>query len=257
MVCTVLFPILSCAWLIPAWAQEGTTDQAAQGPTATVSTDFLSQYIFRGVANTANGAVMQPSLTLGYQGISVNIWGNADLSTKTDGRQKWTETDVTASYTREVIKDFSLTAGMTHYFLPTANFDATEIFGGGSYNFPWLTVGFTAYREVSYYPGWWFELDFSKSIPLPYYGMSLDLAASFGYLILDNDNNALNQTFSDPGAGQILVDLKIPIGKIFSISPKVGVSFPLSTAESHYLEASSVDNQDTHVFGGVNITAAW
>ena len=257
VVCTVLFHLACFAWLIPAWAEDEKAAEAPSGPTASVSTDFLSQYIFRGVANTSNGAVLEPSFTLGYQGISLNIWGNADLSPRAERSPKWTETDITLSYTREVIKNFSLTGGAVQYFLPTANFDATEVFGGGSYAFPWLTVAFTTYREFTHYPGWWFQLDFTKSVPLPYYGMSLELAATFGYLILDNNNNALNNTFSDFEGGQVLAALKIPMGKYFTVSPKVGVAFPLSTDGSHYIAASSADNQDTHVFGGLNLTASW
>ena len=252
----VLFFVVSFAWLTPARADEEKPAEAANdGPTATLSADILSQYIFRGVANTADGAVFEPALTLGYQGFALNIWGNADLHTQGEGRQRWTETDVTFSYTREVVKNFSLTGGLVQYFI--ANNNATEVFGGGSYAFPWLTVGIVTYKEFTYYPGWWFELDLSKSVPLPYYGMSLELAASFGYLVLNNDNNALNQTFSDLGSGQVLAALKIPLGKIFTISPKVGVAFPLSDAGSRYLMASSVDSQDTHVFGGVNLSASW
>ena len=257
VVCTVLFHLACFAWLIPAWAEDEKAAEAPSGPTASVSTDFLSQYIFRGVANTSNGAVLEPSLTLGYQGLSLNIWGNADLSPRAERSPKWTETDITLSYTREVIKNFSLTGGAVQYFLPTANFDATEVFGGGSYVFPWLTVAFTTYREFTHYPGWWFQLDFTKSVPLPCYGMSLELAATFGYLILDNNNNALNNTFSDFEGGQVLAALKIPMGKYFTVSPKVGVAFPLSTDGSHYIAASSADNQDTHVFGGLNLTASW
>lgn len=257
IVCMVLLHLACGAWLIPAYADEEKAQEAPAGLSTTVSADFLSQYIFRGVANTASGAVAQPSLTFAYQGISLNVWGNGDLSSRAEGKPSWTETDVTLSYSREVIKNFTLTAGGIHYFLPTVPKDATEVFGGGSYAFPWLTVGFTTYREVTWYPGWWFELDLSRSFPLPYYGMSIDLSASFGYLILDNGNNALNQTFSDLDAGWIMADLKIPLGKVFSIAPKVGFSFPLSTAGSHYLSASSVDSQDTHVFGGINLTASW
>jgi uncharacterized protein (TIGR02001 family) len=256
VVCTVLFHLACFASLMPAWAQEEKAAEPNTGLTATVSTDLLSQYIFRGVAMTSNGAVLQPALTLGYQGIALNIWGNADMSTA-EGKQKWTETDITLSYTREVIKNFSLTGGVTQYFLLTSPRDAMEVFGGGSYAFPWFTVAFTTYKEFTYYPGWWFQLDFSKSVPLPYYGMSLELAATFGYLILDNNNNALNQTFSDFEGGQVLAGLKIPLGKYLTVTPKVGLAFPLTDAGSHYIAASSVDAQDTHVFGGVNLTASF
>lgn len=41
--------------------------------------DFVSDYIWRG-ADQNSGFSVQPSLTLGYAGFSINIWGSQTLS---------------------------------------------------------------------------------------------------------------------------------------------------------------------------------
>lgn len=251
------------AGLVPARAAE----EAPPALTATVQTDVLSQYIFRGVANSKDAAVFQPSLTLGYQGVSLNIWGNVDLHDSINSnrsRIRWNETDVTLSYTRELFTNFSALVGATHYFLPNGFFgDSTEFFFGGAYTFPWLTVTLTTYREFQNYPGWYIQLDFAKSIPLPYYNMSLELDANFGYMILNSDKYVVRLDpltigdYSDFHAGQVSAALRIPFGKYFSVAPKIGLAFPLSTAASRYIEANSLDTQDVHVYGGMNLTVAF
>lgn len=41
--------------------------------------DFVSDYIWRG-ADQNSGFSVQPSLTLGYAGFSINVWGSQTLS---------------------------------------------------------------------------------------------------------------------------------------------------------------------------------
>jgi hypothetical protein len=110
----------------------------------------------------------------------------------------------------------------------------------------------------------WLQLDITKSIPVDclYKGAVVDLGASFGYLNLLNSDNILHPTgetgdFSGFDTCQLTADVKFPCGKYLTISPKVGVWFPLTSAASDYLEANSLDSNSTHFYGGVNLTAAF
>ncbi len=89
----------------------------ASAPTFSLSTGILNQYIFRGVANSDSSAVIEPSFTASWEGFSANIWGNVDTSRNSDnpflpmpafetGNAKWSETDVTFSYTKNLTKNF-------------------------------------------------------------------------------------------------------------------------------------------------------
>ena len=258
IVLSVLLLFVGC-FAVPAVKAE---EQKEDKPTATIGADILSQYIFRGYALSRDSAVIQPSVTVGYKGFSLNIWGNFDTDDAM-ARQgsNWNETDVTFSYTHELFKNFNATVGTVYYGIEGP--DSFEVFGGVSYAFPWVTVGLTAYREVAHFPGWYVQLDVSHTFTLPWYGMTFDLGGSFGYATLEHKDNVLSITngafntgsYSALHAGQILGALHIPVCKYFTVSPKVGVAFPLSDLASHRIAAGSWDTQDTHVFGGVNLSA--
>ena len=58
--------------------------------------DFVSDYIWRG-ADQQSGCSVQPSLTLGYVGFSLNIWGSQSLTKWEEGGAK--EWDINLGYT--------------------------------------------------------------------------------------------------------------------------------------------------------------
>ncbi len=277
-ICTILFCFVFLFAALPAGAaeEEKAPESSASKPTATVSADILSQYVFRGLSVSKDSAVIQPSLAASYEGFAVSIWGNLDTRQRTnnpllavpvgfvknDSQGRWNETDITLSYTREIFKNFSVTGGNVYYSLSYARFDTNELFGGFSYAFPWVTVGFTTYKEVSHTPGWWMQLDITKSIPLPCHDMSLDLGASFGYMIMNDDDTTLNQlgtlgSYSEFHSGTLTAALKIPVTKYLTVAPKFGVSFPLTGASSDFIKANSWDSQDVHPYGGINLTATF
>ena len=281
LVCMVLFLTVSFPFMAAlAEDQKAPDDQKAPEPpkpSATLSTDILSQYIFRGAAQSKDSAVIQPSFTASYAGLSVNVWGNLDTARNSNnpnlvlpsgqaGNAKWSETDLTVSYTKELCKDFSVLIGNVYYSLqvPLSNFDQDEVFGGVSYNFPWFTSAFTAYGEVTHTVDVWFQLDLTKSIPVDCLckGATLDFGASFGYLVLLHDNNVLDLAgttgnYSDFHTAQLTADVKFPVGKYVTVSPKIGVWLPLTANASDYLEANSLDSNSTHVYGGINLSATF
>ena len=251
----------------PALAQETTpAAPAAPAPAAdeklgfTASVDFLNQYVFRGIASSADSMVIQPSLTYTWKGFSINVWGNLDTDQKFFDRDeaKWNETDLTISYSREVYKNLTLNGGFVRYFFHNVDYDALEIFAGASYALPFqITTAFTLYRELTDYPGWWFQFDITKNFPLPCYGMSFDLGASMGYMILEQHSPTIAADYSEWHSATITGALHIPVGKYITISPKGGIAFPLTNAASDAIKAGSWDGDDVHPFGGVNITAAF
>lgn len=234
-------------------------------PQFDLSVDILSQYIFRGIAFSKDSAVIQPSMTASYRGFSVNIWGNLDTREakgfgEGNGGANWNETDFTASYSHELYKGLQGTAGVVYYAI--VGDDSCEIFAGLSYDLPWLTVGFTAYREVSHYPGWWLQLELSRNLALPWYGMSLDLGANFGYQTLEDDDTLLDKSgtegdYSAFTAAEFSAALNIPLGKYVTVSPKIGFTTPLSDAAAARIEASSWDGKENHIFGGLQISASF
>ena len=241
-------------------------------PTFSGYTDVLSQYVWRGFALSQDSAVIEPSMTVGYKGFSINIWGNFDTDSKYKNNPsvgaKWNETDFTAAYSREIYGGLSGTVGCIYYAYGLdstlqANVpDSVEIYGGLSYALPWLNVGVIGYREVSHNPGWTIQFDLSRNFKLPWYGMSTDLGLSFFYInSLDNssypDPTNPEQAFSGFMSGQGLVALNIPVWKFVTVSPRIGYAFPLSPSGSQEISLLSWDSKDWHVFGGLRISAAF
>ncbi len=135
----------------------------------------LSQYIFRGYELSKDSLVIQPSLTVGYQGFEANLWGNLDTNDKFTKANKanWNETDLTLSYTRE-FGPVKLTGGYIYYALDGVE-DSQELFlkiGGNFLLSPTLSI----YREIANYPGWYLNLGISHSFNLTK-EITLDLGA--------------------------------------------------------------------------------
>lgn len=91
----VLFGAFLCVCPSPVKAQHEFTVSG--------KADFVSDYIWRG-ADQNSGFSIQPSLTLGYAGFSLNIWGSQSLTKWTDGGAK--EFDINLGYS---IHNFSVT----------------------------------------------------------------------------------------------------------------------------------------------------
>lgn len=258
----VLSLVIICSASVKA---EGEEDK----PTASLYTDVLSKYVWRGYALSNESVVLQPSMTAVYKGFSLNLWGNFDTdahpptgSSASQGAA-WNETDLTFSYAREIYGGLSGSVGGIYYALDSAD-DSFEVFAGLSYTFPWLTLGVTGYREASHYPGWWIQFDASRNFKLPWYDMSTDLGMTFIYQ--NSEDNAYPADPNDPDnteafsgflSGQIFAALNIPVWKFITVSPRIGFAFPLSHKAKEEITFISWDQEANHVFGGIRIAAAF
>jgi hypothetical protein len=231
-------------------------------PAVNVSTDFLSQYVWRGVALSNKSLVIQPSITVSYKGFSANVWGNFDTDENNEfrphGRANWNETDLTISYSHKIYKLLSATMGGIYYALDNAN-DSLEVFGGLTADLPWLTAKATVYREVLHYPGWWFQFDVFRSFHLPWYETSLDLGAGLIFQVSD-DAGAYpapgdpQHAFAGPLSGYLSAALNIPVHKYITVTPKFGYWFPLGNKASDAIQGLSWDKKSNHVYGGLSIS---
>ena len=161
--------------------------EEAEKPTAGVDLGVFSQYIWRGEALSKNSLVIQPSVTLGYKGVSLNVWGNLDTDSKPWNGAKYNETDITLSYAK-TIGITKLTGGYIYYALdetPTAR-DTQEIFGSVGLNVL-LSPTLTVYRDISAFPGWYINLGVSHSIEIVD-KITFDLAGSAGYYYSDSNS---------------------------------------------------------------------
>lgn len=282
--------ILSVALLlsgIRGWALEEDTGKKAEAvaqpkeapapapkeekPSFSADLGFFSQYVWRGFGLSNNSVVVEPSLTAGYRGFSVNVWGNLDTkyddgNPLTNDGKAWTETDYTLAYERK-FGHITTGVGYIYYALtpPTTppTLDSEELYmsvGADILLAPTLTV----YREIAHYPGWYLRLGISHSFALPN-SWSLDLGASAGYYAYDDNamveiddlGNPTTKTYRNFHDGTVSAGLTIPVGKYFTIAPTLSYSFPLSNAAKNFIAAQSLDGHSDHLYGGVNFSMAF
>lgn len=265
----ISIPLYALAEEKPLAPGEGTTVAEAdkedvEGPTASADVAFLSKYIWRGYEFSKDSLVIQPSVTVGYKGFSLNVWGNLDTDTYSGpnkGESKWNETDMTVAYETS-FGPVGVGVGYIYYALDSAE-DTQEFYlsvGGDVLLAPTLTV----YRDVDEYHGWYFNLGISHSFDLPH-EITLDLAGSVAYYISDNDGivdydhnlNATTSRFKNFQDGLVSVGLTIPFLKYFTATPMIAYSFPLGNAADKMLKATSLSNSAAHFFGGVTLSIAF
>lgn len=123
----------------------GTTAFAQDKIEATIGADFVNQYVWRGqdLGNTA----VQPTLGIGYKGLSLSAWGNYGLTDPNDTK----EMDLSLSYTTGGfnigITDYWFNAGLdpeSRYFRYDAHstnhvFEANIGYDFGVASLQWFT----------------------------------------------------------------------------------------------------------------------
>lgn len=240
-------------------------------PWAEVSVDILSQYIWRGYALSRDSAVLEPSITIGYKGFAVNIWGNFDTDQQNpffplkDGA-KWNETDLTLSYSREVysgaaIKSITLNVGTIYYVLDGVD-DSWELFGGLATDINYFTLAVTAYREASHYPGWWLQVGLGRSLAMPFADATLNLGHDVIFQFSEDnaaypDPDDPDQAFEGPLAGHLYVSMDFPVHKYITLSPKVGFWYALGGDATGVIRGLSWDGEQNHIYGGLNLAFAF
>jgi hypothetical protein len=220
----------------------------AERPTADGSVGLYSKYVWRGFELSRDSLVIQPSVTVGYKGFSVNFWSNLDtdlheeLRTDDGSRFNLNETDITLAYERSVgLAVFS--AGYIYYDLDGA-IDAQELFlriGLDTLLSPSLTV----YREFAHAPAWYINFGISRSVPL-ISDIALDLGASAGYLD-DNESGRFHD-------GLLSAAITYPITEYMAVTPELYYSFALSNKAKELIREASVSGDDNFIYGGVSVS---
>ena len=128
-----------------------------------LTNDFFSKYIWRG-QNVDDKSVLQPTLSARAYGFTGSIWGNIDLTdrsqTAPDNAWEFSEFDYTLDYTATVpgADWLNFSVGAIYYRFPNTVFaPTTEIYGGLSLNGAPLSPSFKWYRDVAEIKGSYFQ----------------------------------------------------------------------------------------------------
>ena len=127
----LLIGVVACLYPLQVSAQDKLSVHA--------KADFVSDYVWRG-ADQQSGCSVQPSLTLGYAGFSLNVWGSQSLTKWEEGGSK--EWDINLGYTYR-----NLTATLSDYWWsginqPYGHYKNSHYFEG----YIWLTASAILFR---------------------------------------------------------------------------------------------------------------
>jgi hypothetical protein len=233
----VLSVLILFASAFPAPAEE-------KKPTGDLTVSALNQYIWRGYELSRNSMVIQPSMTIGYNGFSANFWGNLDTKPYSPADRSytgtWNETDFTLSYAK-TLGLFNIGGSYAYYSLASMNKDAAdrndsqELAATVSLN-TLLSPSLTVYKEIDHYRNWYFLLGISHVVEFNKM-ISLKLAASASYLLstdadtypkFDSNATATTDKFNNFHDGSVSASLPIKATDRITITPTLSYLFPLT-----------------------------
>ncbi len=246
-------------------------------PTGDVSLAVLSKYYSKGAELSRSSAVIQPSMTIGYNGFTANLWGSLDTSpyqtpANMTRKNTWSETDITLSYSK-TLGMVNLGAGYSYYAYnppydgaarPDDQQEVNATVGLNLLLNPTLTV----YKMFDKGRRWYIQMgvshvfEFNKVV-------SLKVAGTGGYLIGGDagsaseakfDDNA-NQTTDKYNAfldGVLTASLPVKVTDRITITPTASYAFPLGTGAKNYIQGNgmetvtkSTDRASSFFFGGL------
>lgn len=218
-----------------------------------VDLSYMSMYVWRG-AVFAEDAVFQPSLSGGMGSLSVNLWGNMDLTDENGTTRQFNEWDYTVDYSTS-FDMIGVSVGMIGYTFPNFGGHTNEMYIGASYDIigaPSITV----YKDLEATEGVYASLSGGYSVPVADI-TAIDLGAAIGFG--DSNNNQALYGSGDSGAGlsDLLVGVSATFGinDMFSVTPSVNISSILDSDGADAYDAA--DLEATNVFFGLTASAAF
>jgi hypothetical protein len=206
-------------------------------------------------------------MTVGYKGLSMNLWGNLDTDqyydAAGDDEYNWNETDLTLCYGKE-FGILSTEAGYLYYDLDGIP-DTQEVYLGFGLD-TLLSPNLKIYRNIAGDSSWYFLLGISHAIEI-HENVSLELSGSVSYLLsededdyyeVDDSGAPTGDEFENFHDGVISASLPITFTKYITITPTVSYCFPLSDDASDEMEFRSQRGEDDNfVYGGVILSMAF
>jgi len=157
------------AVLVAAGALLGVTPgvQAGEKITLETSVDWVSHYVWRGMLFT-DDPVLQPSVTVSMGALSLNVWGNVDVTDVNEvdnDDYRLQEIDYSLSYAMSPMEGIDLEAGFLWYTY--SSWESTgEVYGSVTFPCVLLSPSLTAYYDVNEADGWYLNAGVKHSFAM-------------------------------------------------------------------------------------------
>lgn len=214
--------------------------------------DVMSRYVWRGQLIT-DDPVIQPSLTLGFGPVSLNVWGSIDATdiNESDVDDDWRmqEVDYTASGAFSPMAGLDLEGAVIYYTFAGAD-GTSEVYGSLSLSALPLTPTLTVYRDFDELQALYASLGVSHSFVLTE-KLSLDLGASIAWA--DEDYHEGYIGIAQDGFS----DISVSVGLSYAVNDNT--SLFLSLAFADFVDGDISDGADSTYgdsdifFGGVGL----
>jgi hypothetical protein len=218
--------IVSLLALIAGFAEE----TAAAGPVE-VSADasVMSSYVWRGRVLT-DDPVLQPSLTAGFMGVSLNIWGNMDLTEYKDRRYSPSEIDYTLTCSLNLpLVEVSVGAVVYTYPGVSGEDPTTELILGLESSLPG-NPSLTVFQDVDKAEGTYILAGASQTVPLGALpGIDVSFSLGWGSAMHNRyiyDIAGMHGAFTDAA---VTVGLPLKLSETLSAAPTVSSVFRLKS----------------------------
>ncbi len=219
-----------------------------------IETTFSSKYIWRGI-NLVDEPVFQPSVSASYEGLTLSLWGNIEITNCNDQLGEFTEIDYMADYTwsRNAL---NLCAGVIHYQFPNIGPPTTtEVYGGLSLD-TLLAPSLTVHRDVDQADGTYATLSVSHTFEKVWAlshgtAISIDLSGSVG--CGSSSFNDFYYGYNESAFTDALISAGLPItiGDRWTLTPSVSYSTLLDGGIRNAMD------KDDNVFGGLTVSCAF
>ncbi len=226
-------------------------------PEADLTVGIYSRYVWRGWTYSKDSLVIQPGMSIAYNGFGFGLWGNVDTSqvNLTPGGEEnmnMNELDITLSYDGSINEKIGYSLGYIYYDFDGVATESQELYAGLSFD-TILAPSITVYKEITGLDGYYVSLGIGHSLPINE-ETSLDLGASIGYY----DDQANYNEFHD---GLISASISFPVTDYVTITPELYFSFALTSDASDALEAANLgltgESDSSFVYGGVSASFAF
>ncbi len=240
-------------WCVAAVVLGFSTVGLAEGDVSVgVGADFMSKYVWRG-QNLVDDWVAQPSVSVGYKGLTGSVWGNSDITGETVDDWEFTELDYTIDYSGTVpgVDGLGFSVGAIYYDFPNSDLPGTtELYWGFSLDVP-ASPSITVYHDVDEADGMYVSLGVGHSLDMPEeIPVGVDLGASLGW-----GNKKYNEFYWGTD-GSELNDLVLSVGfpfEVAGVSVTPSVSY-IALLGSDVKDSDAYDTDDDIVVVGIGLS---
>jgi len=237
----------------PYCGKEICEPEEAEGICFGADAGFFNKYVSRGVT-LSEDPVFQPDVWASYRGVTLNVWGNMDLTDVNDNEAEFNELDFTLEYSGQW-EALGYSAGGIYYVFPnTEDRDTAELYASLGYDTvlkPTLTVFYDFIEADGFYVV--FGIGHGFDIPLPTDALTarLELAAQAGWG--SRNFNEFNAGVHKDAFTDLVLTASLPVtfGEHLTVSPMVSWSSALDT------DIRAANGKNDNVIWGATLSASF